>query len=249
MGKLVRFQFSRAIESRKLILSCMLVFVITAVGLAFCKVYYMPLADPRHGMYAMFLSFTQFFYLAFGYVLISLFCDDYQSGSIELFKYLGYSANSIIVVKIIYFLVSMIPLFDFIVLLGALVFACVDVAFVLKLIILLDLCIIQVMLIACALSVFIRKTSTATIIMYGLFLALNILNLAGFGLTNQADSNSLSSFTMSITSGIQRYQPLWHGVENLNGDQLYFYSILINVVWIIFLLALCFYKERKRGMV
>lgn len=246
MTELVKFQFKRALESKKIILTLGLMLLILIASYALWRVYYMPLGESRYSVLTLYLVFTQFFYLVFAYLLVSVFADDIKSGAVVLFGYMGYGCLAIVLSKIIYCLVLFIPLTDLILVVWATANGCHDLGFLGEVIALLDLCIIQVVLLASFLSLIIKKTNIATIVMYGIYLCFNVINLLFNGLTNQADSNSLSTYTIQILSGMQRSQPLWHGIEDLSNDQLFIDSILINTFWIVLMACGIWFNTRKR---
>ncbi len=235
MSKLIKFQFMRAFESKRLILSIGLLLLTAITGFVLCEVFYSPLEDSRLGILSLFNSFTQFFYLIFAYILVSLFADDIQSGSIILFRYMGFGTSSVVLSKIIYCLVLFIPIVDLAVVIGAFIYQCNNFEFLIKVLLVLDLSIIQVLLLACFLSQLIKKTNIATIVMYGCFLCFNIVNIFAYGLTNQADSNSLTTYFVASLSDSLRNQPKWESVVDLTNDQLFFYSVLVNIFWILLL--------------
>ena len=121
-----------------------------------------------------------------------------------------------------------------------------DPDFVFKVLLVLDLGLIQVILLACVLSLFIKKTSYATIVMYGLFLCLNIINLMGCGLTNQADSNSISTRFVQVSSGIvAALPPTWDGIVACTTEQLFHYSLLVSGTWILLLFIKTLAKAKR----
>ncbi len=64
-----------------------------------------------------------------------------------------------------------------------------------------NLSLIFIILATMVLSITIKKTMTATLMGYCSFVIMNILNFIGFGVTNPADGNSISSVTIRVLAG------------------------------------------------
>lgn len=248
MIRLIRFQFQRSIVSKKLVLSFVLLLLIAIAGVVLCEAFYSPLDNSRIGLLSLFNSFTQFFYLVFAFLLVSMFADDIQSGSIILLRYMGYSESAVTTSKLLFSLILFLPSVDVLVLVGALVYSCQDASFILTLITLLDLSVVQVVLTACFFSRLIKRTNIATLVMYGWFICSNILNLFLSGLINQADGNSITTYCVTIASGMGKEQPYWSHVCELANEELFFTAVICNLVWIALLLLLSYagvIKKRK----
>ena len=246
MVKYLKFHFLRAIESKKLILTVGLLMIIGVAGFAMCEFFYSPVEDPMIGTLSMFNSFTQFFYLILAYVIVSNFSDDVQSGAMTLFRYMGISSVNVVVAKLIYCVLVFLPIADVFILVASAVYGCEDVEYIWKLLLILDLCIVQVILICCTVSLFVKKTSFATIVTYGLFICLNVFNAFACGLTNQADSNSLSTYYVDVISNKASQRPnSWDFIVSCNTEQLFTYTVLVSLSWIVVLLTAALVKAKR----
>ena len=245
MSSFLKFQFLRAIESKKLFLTLGLIALISIGGFAMTAAFYPDLDDWRIGTCSMFNAFTQFFYLVLAYVLISLFTDDAQSGANVLFRYMGYGGIKVVLSKMLYCLVIFLPITDLIMIVSAVAYGCDDFEYIGRLVLLLDISIIQVIMIASTISSFFKKTSTATILMYGNYLFFDIVNLLGYGVTNQADGNSMTSYYVSVVSGCPMNQPSWKAIGDYSNDQLFMFSILLNIFWILLLFITTLIKAKR----
>ena len=246
MVKYLKFHFLRAIESKKLILTIILLIVIGISGLVLHEFFFSSIENPKLAMLSMFNSYTQFFYLVLAYVIVSNFSDDIQSGAMTLFRYMGISETKVICSKLIYFVLLCLPLVDIIVLFATFMYGCDDVNFIFRALVVLDLSLVQVILLACVVSLFARKTSYATIFVYGLFLCFNVINLMGCGLTNQADSNSISTYFVQVASNqVASVPPTWDWIAECSSEQLFSYSVLVSTTWILLLFITTLIKAKR----
>lgn len=247
MIKLLKFHMLRLLDSRKIYLILFLIIIIALSGVILNEVFYSEISNFKTVILSLYNSFTQFFFLIFSYVLVSYFADDIQRGCDVLFSYIGISSIKFIFSKMIIIFLVCCLFIDSIFAIVALIYRCNDANYLIRVIGLLDLCIAQVVALACALSVLIKNTTYASATMYGIFLVSNIVNLIGFGLGNQADGNSLSSYVVSRLSGVEvKHFSLSCHPQLDDGFFGLFCAFIISVVWIVVLLifSVIFIKRR-----
>ena len=94
-------------------------------------------------------------------------------------------------------------------------------------------------------SVLFKKVIQSTLIMYGLFIVFNGMNLVLYGMINPADSNSISSYYLGkLLNSNQSHYSLTK--VSLQDSLLCLVSLLLPIIWIILLLIATVFTKRHR---
>lgn len=244
--RLIKFEFSRLVHTKKIFLIEALLAVIGVSGIVLCAVFYSQIDDTRIGVMSLFNSFTQFTFLVLAYILVQQIAQDIQDGSVILLNYLGYSQNRILLSKLIVLSIVLLPSIDFFIFVGSFYYGCNDYSFIGLTILLLDFSVLLIIACAAAISSVLKRVGTATIAMYLFYLVSNILNLFCFGLFNQADGNSISTRALQEAIGISARHPSLDKLASMGANDLALLAIVASVVWITLFVFVAFISGRNR---
>ena len=238
MIKLLHFEFKRFIHSKRIILIIFLLLLIGLSGVALCHAFYSPLQEPKIGLLSLFNSYTQFTFLVLAFLFARYFARDLEDGSMILFVYLGFSKNKILFAKFLLLVIVVLPVIDITMAGGYCFYGCNDIAYLGEVLLLLNLCVLSIVSCALFFSSIFKKASITAIAMYAYFLICNVLNLFCFGLANQADGNSITTYVAAKTSGIINSHPSLSQISSPFVENIDIFSVLINVLWVaIFIIA------------
>lgn len=196
MKNLLLFQLKRLKNKNVLILLPCLLILIGFFGLFFGVVFYGKQAPPAMWLVSVFNAYTQFSFLFLIYIFVSTFTDDFHNGVYSFLKQLGFSYKQCLICKVISVYVICFIGTNIFMILTNLIGGNKDINFLLIILLSVNLSLVFIILLTVILSLVLKKTMTATLVGYGLFLIMNIINYIGFGLTNPADGNSISSVAL-----------------------------------------------------
>lgn len=247
MKKLLVFQLIRFKNKNILLLMPGLLLGIGFMGLLLGVMVYGINAAPEMWLVSVYNAYTQFTFLFLINIFVSTFSDDFTNGIYNFMRQIGCSFKQCIWSKAIciYFMTfigtNVFILFTYF------ISANNDIKYLSTIMISVNFSLIFIILFAIILSLTIKKTMTATLIGYGSFLIMNILNFIGFGLTNPADGNSISSVTIRFLAGgsLDHYS-----LKTTNIDfQKYGFllAILPVVAWDFILLMMVFFLIKREG--
>lgn len=247
MKRLMMFEFKRMIRNKMLYLTLVLILMIGILGHILNIVFNSKITDPRYGLLSLYSAYTQFTYLMCGYVFVYTFSNDFSNGINIFINQIGYSMKKIILAKTLLLTLIVIPLVDIIFLVMNLIYGNNDYKYLILLISVVDLGIIFIILLAIVLSLFLKKTMPATLILYGLFIIFNISNLFLYGLTNPADGNSISTYVVQKLIGANPGNLHLDKLSMNIGTEGVFFAILVPLIWIIIFNMIVILKIRKKG--
>lgn len=250
MKELLLFQIKRLKNKNILTLIPGLLVVIGIMGLLLGIMVYGKGASPAFWLVSVYNAYTQFTFLFMIYVFISTFSDDFSNGIYAFMKQIGYSFSRCILSKAIAVYVMTFLGTNVFILITNFISGNEDFNYLFTILLSVNLSLVFIVLFAIILSLLIKKTMTATLVGYGSFLVMNILNFVGFGLTNPADGNSISSVTIRFLAG----RPLEHyslKTTNIDFEKYGFQLATLPVLtWDFILLLIVIFlikKEAKRN--
>lgn len=194
MGNLFKMEFKRLLRSRVYQLCQLLLILIGGLAAILNYVYYRGQGDSRYNLFGLYNSYTQFTYLVLGFVFISMFAKDFQNGVYSWFRQLGYDFGRIIAVKLAVLITAILPLLNLIFIVVQLFSDKLYYGYFIKCLLSVNFGVIYIMVLALTISLLFKKVIQSTLIMYGLFIVLNGLNLVLYGLVNPSDANSITSY-------------------------------------------------------
>lgn len=243
--KLFKLEVTRMIRSRILQLSLFLLILIGVLGMVLYNVYYKPRNDSRYILLSLYNSYTQFTYLVLGFVFVSMFCKDFQNGVYAWFKQIGYGFRYVCIVKLIVLLVTVLPLLNIVFIGAQLISKNSDFGYFSLCTVCVNLDVIYIIILSLFISVIFKKVIQSTLIMYGMFIVFNGMNLVLYGIVNPVDSNSISSYYLSkLLNPDQSHYSLTK--VSLPGSTLRLVSLLLPIIWIIVLLIATVFTKKHR---
>ena len=233
--KLFKLELKRMIRSRILQLSLLLLILIGILGIVLYNVYYGQRNDSRYILLSLYNSYTQFTYLILGFVFISTFCKDFENGVYAWYKQMGYSFQYVSITKLIVLLLTVIPLLNIVFFGSQIVSQNSDYNYYVLCITCVNFNVIYIIILSLFISVVFKKVIQSTLIMYGIYVVFNGINLPFYGIVNPADSNSISSYYLcKILNPLQDHLSL--SKVSLSDSALCTISILLPLMWIMILL-------------
>lgn len=249
MSRLFEFQFVRLKNQKLIILLPVLILIIGGAGILLGYIYYKDAdVDSRMWLFSLYNSYTQFTFLFLIYIFVSFFANDFKNGIYSFMNQIGFSIRKCIAGKAVLLFTITVIVMDLFFIITNFAVGNTDYYFLFLVLLSVDLSLIFIVLFTLLLSLSIRKTMAATIVGYLLFLAMNVLNFIGFGLTNPADGNSISSVTFQAMCGIEVEH---YSLKTLDLDYNK-YSLLLatgpTLVWIfiIFMAIMCLLKKESK---
>lgn len=249
MSRLFYFQYVRLKNQKLLILLPILLLFIGGSGILLGYIYYEDMnANPQMWLLSLYNSYTQFTFLFLIYIFVSFFTNDFANGIYPYMKQIGFSIKKCIVSKaVLLFLIPFIGMNMFFVI-TSLAVGNKDCYFLFLILFSVNLSLVFIVLFTLLLSLLIRKTMVATLSGYSLFVVMNIVNFFGFGLTNPADGNSISSITFQAICGMEVTH---YSLKTLDLDYNKYSLVLTagpTVIWIliIFLAIMCLLKKEDK---
>lgn len=241
--KLFKLEFTRTVRSRILQLSLGLLILIGVLGIVLYNVYYKPRNDSRYILLSLYNSYTQFTYLVLGFVFISTFCKDFQNGVYAWFKQIGYDFRHVCIVKLVVLLITVLPLLNIVFIVAQVISQNTDIGYFSLCLACVNLNVLYIISLALFISMVFKKVIQSTLIMYGVFLVFNGMNLVLYGIVNPADSNSISSYYLSkLLNPAQGHYSLTK--VSLQDSSLCLVSLLLPLMWIIILLIATVFVKR-----
>lgn len=247
MKKLLTFQATRMRNNKTLFLLPLLLIIIGISGLFLANLFYGEQASAKEKLLCLYNAYSQFTFLFLVYLFVSTFTSDYKNGVYSFMNQIGFSVGRCLVSKSVIVLAVSFIVTNVFIAIANFIFGNSDVEYLILLLVTINLTLIFTILFSMMLSLIFKKTMVATLIGYGSFVILNIINLVGFGLTNPADSNSISYITLSSLAG---QQTTHYSISKLGMDfYQYRYALIIVpiIVWILILLAFVFVVLRTRS--
>ena len=251
MNNLFHMEFKRILRSHIFLLCQVLLVLIGGLASVLYYVYYRGQGDSRYVLLSFYNSYTQFTYLVLGFVFISMFAKDFQNGVYEWFNQLGHDFGRIVTVKLAVLIMTILPLLNIIFIIAQLISGNSDFAYFFKCLLSVNLGVIYIMILALTISMLFKKVIQSTLIMYGLFLAFNGLNLVVCGLMNPSDANSITSYYLCKTINPAHVHYSLNRLS-LSHSVLEFVALALPAIWILALSVLTFllmhrYQKRRRG--
>ncbi len=249
MVRLFQFQFIRLKNQKLIILLPILLLIIGGTGILLGYIYYNDIgAESRMWLFSLYNSYTQFTYLFLIYILVSFFANDFKNGIYSFMNQLGFSIRKCVAGKAVLLFAITVIIMDLFFLITNFAVGNEDYYFLFLILLSVDLSLIFIVLFTLLLSLVIRKTMVATIVGYLLFVAMDVVNFVGFGLTNPADGNSISSITFQAMCGMEINH---YSLKTLGLDYDKYSLILATVptlVWIviIFVAIMCLLKRENK---
>lgn len=242
----LKIEVRRVYRSHILLLSIALLILIAFLGIILNNIYYVSKGDSRFLLLSLYNSFTQFSYLILTYIFVSVFCKDFQNGVYIWYQQLGYSFKNVIISKFISLLSIILPVLTIIFVIAQIFSGNKDYKFFITSLICVNLNIIYIITLSFFLSVVFRKIIVTTLVMYGIYILGNGLNLWFYGIFNPADSNSIAAYYFAkLINTAQFHYSL--GKTNLSDSILCAGSIIVPIMWSVLLVAaaICIKKYRK----
>ncbi len=242
---MVKFELKRMIRSNVLQLSIILMVMISVLGIILHNIYYSSVGDSRYLLLSLYNSFTQFTYLVLAFVIVSVFCKDFQTGVYKWYEQLGVSFNKVTKAKFLSLLVTILPIVNIVLLTANIFSGNKDVNYFLTILGCANLNMIYIVAVAFFLSVVFRKTIVSTLVMYGVYILFNALNLWGFGLLNPTDANSISSYYLGkVLNPAQVHYSL--NKLTITDSWLCFATIVVPIIWILVLMGSSYFVNSSK---
>lgn len=247
MKNLISFQIKRMWNSKSLILLPILLIAIGLSGIFLTGVFYSNDASAKVKLLCVYNSYSQFTFLFLIYLFVSTFSSDFKNGIYSFMNQVGYSKRKCFLSKAVILLTMSTLITDIFIIFANFLFDNNDYEYLGIMLISINLTLIFTVLFAMLLSLLVRKTMPATLIGYGLFVAMDILNFVGYGLTNPADSNSISYTTLCSLAGLEVNHYTLIKLDLNFYEYRYFLIIVPIVLWIAILLTVITIIFKKRG--
>ncbi len=243
--KLLNLEIKRMFRSRIIQLTIILLILIGALAMFLYNIYYSSRNDTRYVILSLYNSYTQFTYLVLSFVFVSTFCKDFQNGVYAWYNQLGYSFDKVCISKFTSLFLTVLPLMNIIFISANIISRNSDFKFFILSTICVNLDVIYIIVLAFFISVIFRKVVQSTLIMYGIYVIFNGVNLMCYGLVNPADSNSISSYYLGNLIITQSHHSL--DKISLSNNLLCSLSISLPIIWIVVLLiATTFITKRRK---
>ncbi len=249
MKRLFYFQFVRLKNQKLMLLLPILTLFIGGTGILLGYMYYGGInTAPQMWLLSLYNSYTQFTFLFLIYIFVSFFTNDFTNGIYSYMKQIGFSLKKCIVAKMILLFLVTFGGTNLFFIFTSIVVGNKNYYYLLLMLLSVNLSLIFIILFTLLLSLILKKTMVATISGYLLFMVMNVINLFGFGLTNPADGNSISSITFRAISG---REVTHYSLKTLNLDYSKYSLILTSgptLVWIgiISVIIICLLKKERK---
>lgn len=244
MNRLLKTDFKRLINSKLIFSIAIIICLITVFGIVFNKQFNAPDCPAEVNFLGAYLAFSQFSPMILGVVFVYTFSKDY-SGGIDLFIHqLGYSPYKVLLSKSLALLIIVLPLTDLMTLLLYFFYGTSDVAYLLFILAIIDICIIYVLALSITISLIVRKALLSIMTLFVVILLCNIINIFCYGFASPSDSNS---FTTIIARGwlqIPSSNPFTLNIDTFPYGVLL--AILVPIAWILLFLAVDFVLIKRR---
>ncbi len=225
LKKLFLLELNRLKHSYTIFFIILLTIIIGVLGIVLNSIYYGD-SNPEIGMLSVFNAYTQFTYLMLGFVFIHTFVKDYDKGITNFYLQQGYSLSKQTICKFTLLCVIVLPFIDVLLIIANLIYKNSDIQYLLKLIIIIELSTVYIILLAILIATLVKKSISAVLIFYGLFIILNVANIFTLGLLNPADGNSISTYLLSEYCG----RTIVHFTLDHFKEQLLKYSDLLSII-------------------
>lgn len=239
MSKLIKFEIKRMINNKILFLLPILLIIIGFAGMAISFATGNQENLPEIKFLSIYSAYTQLTYLVLIYVFINSFASDFSNGVYPFMTFMGFSTAKCIRSKLYILTFTSVLIIDIFTVIASVTLRNTNYNLLILTLVSLDLSAIFIILFSLFLSLTIKKSLPATLFGYAMFVVFDIVNLFLYGLTNQADQNSISTSTLYAISG--------SGViPNKNLMQLnldfelnkYIYIFLPSLCWIVLLIII-----------
>lgn len=243
--KILKFELKRMYRSHILQLSMILLVMIGILGVVLYNIYYRDIENSRYLLLSLYNSFTQFTYLVLAFIFVLVFCKDFQNGVYAWYKQLGISGKKVIIMKFVSLLITVLPIVNISLIIAQICIGNADIRYFVSIILFTNLNLIYTISLALFLSVMLKKVIVSTLVMYGMYIVSNGLNLCLFGLCNPADSNSATSYYLAkMLNPLQIHYSL--NKIDISSSLLFFIAIAIPLIWILaFIVSSIYIKKYK----
>lgn len=244
MIALFNLEWKRLRRSYVIQLCLLLLALIGLLGTVLSHIYYGEQNDPRYLLYGLYNSYAQFTYLILGFVLVSVYAKDYQNGVYVWYKQMDRSFKQVATAKTMVLLAVMLPFLNVIFVIAHIISKNRDFGYFVMCLISANFSVLYIVSVAFIISILVKKVIQATLIMYGLFVIFNGLNLIGYGVVNPSDSNSIVTYCLGKL--INPYQT-HYSLDKLSLSASYMRGIVfgVPVLWIAILLVIWKVVEQK----
>lgn len=246
MKKLLSLEFRRLKKNNTLILLVTLMVAIGIFGYILNIIFYPDSDNAKVGILSMYNAYTQFLFLILAYIFSNIFAGDFSRGITLFYRQMGVSLKKLIACKAMLVMALIIPAVDLIFVIVNILYKNSDWGYLLLVIACVDLGIIFTVVLSILVAVIAKKVMTATIVMYGLFLVFDVINTVSFGITNPADSNSLTTLVLSKFAD-SNFSNIYSEKMTIDFQtQGVFLALTIPIIWIILLAVSSFIIIRKK---
>ena len=243
--KLLNMEIKRMFRSRIIQLTIILLILIGALAMVLYNIYYRSRNDSRYVLLSLYNSYTQFTYLVLSFVFVSTFCKDFQNGVYAWYNQLNYSFGKVCITKFISLFLTVLPLINIVFISANFISGNRDFNYFMLSTTCVNLDVIYIIMLAFFISVIFKKVVQSTLIMYGIYVIFNGINLMCYGLINPADSNSISSYYLGKLIITQSHYSL--DKISLSDNVLCSLSIFLPIIWTaVLLFVVIFIKNRRK---
>lgn len=174
-----------------------------------------------------------------------MFCKDFQTGVYAWYEQLGVSYYKVTIMKFISSMVTVLPILNIVIVIANAFIGNYDIGYFTITLFCANLNIIYIITLSLFLSIVFRKIIVSTLVMYGMYILFNGLNLWLFGLFNPTDSNSISSYYLGKLLNPSQVHYSLNKVD-ISNSLLCFATIAVPLVWILLLIGLSIYIKKHR---
>lgn len=244
MIMLFRLEWKRLRRSYVIPLCLLLLALIGLLGAILSCIYYSKQNDPRYLLYGLYNSYAQFTYLVLGFVLVSVYAKDYQNGVYAWYRQMNMSFKQVTTAKMTVLLTLILPFLNAIFIIVQIVSKNQDIGYFFMCLVSANFSMVYIVALAFIISILVKKVIQATLIMYGLYVLFNGLNLIGYGIINPSDSNSIVTYYLGkIINPSQTHYSL--DKLTLSTSCMRGIAFGLPVLWIVILLIIWKVVEQK----
>lgn len=244
MITLFKLEWKRLKRNFVIPLCLLLLALIGLLGAVLSHIYYSKQNDPRYLLYGLYNSYAQFTYLILGFVVISVYAKDYQNGVYAWYRQMNRSFKQVATAKTMVLLTVMLPFLNVVFIIAQIVSKNQDIGYFAMCLVSANLSMIYIVALAFIISVLVKKVIQATLIMYGLYVLFNGLNLIGYGVINPSDSNSIVTYCLGkIINPSQTHYSL--DKLSVSASCMRGIAFGVPILWMIILLVIWKVVEQK----
>lgn len=249
MQALFKFEWKRLNRSKATCMAIILIVLIGVLGCILNQVFYAGLEAPKECLISVFNSYTQFTYLILGFLFVQNFAKDYKQGVAGFYNQMGFGIMKQNFCKMLVLITVTIPAIDFFIIMSSIYYGNSSWKFLLLMLLIIDLSTLYIILLAMLVASFGKSVVGSVLVFYGLFIGFNVINLLGFGLSNPADGNSISTYLFSEYAGRRMNH---YSLDKIR-EHIVMYKVELSLgipaVWCLILgiLNFCFFTFRKKS--